>query len=648
MGSVLKQLRIDMKKALFALIFPIVILASYTEFTDIDGNKVPYVNVTQRGLTVQMLTPVDLPLNDTLTIGAIGFKDTVLCLQNDSNVIVLKRISIKTDTVFVKAKRPHLKEKSSEMTWKPQNAMRTISPFLTLRQYARDIVYSIRNSTAEQVTLTIDGMPVVNPSSGIVSLNLMPVTGFESITVQQDEQISVKGNSVFSGIIDFTTKHKEGFNIGSQFSKRDRLIGVSFSDNNIKGAYECFDYDNMILPGNDELPNSYSRGYRFMAGNRQLLLILSNAKSGSPGLEGSRFDSAYYEESLTHIHFYDNVQQIRIAYHFTGNAYHYFNDEIAAAADSRQHSYNSGIQLACSMGNSDVSLSLNSDYTYGSSLSNALRNIVAAEMKTDLSENDELALSIAYPFMPGFVYRHKAVSESAYRDFGVKLSGRMPTFNELYWTGDAFAAGNDSLENEYMVALFYNDMRELKQWVFAFNAGADMFFNLISWHNIDAYYTPVNSKRVLSPYVNAALEYENSTVHVYAYACVNPAVEDHVDSYSEFVSDIYSENVSYITNYYSIMLYRPLWNSGVNASLHWGDFSIGSNISYTGLRFTNNENTKYFKPYVLINNTGISYAHKYFSAEIYIDNLLDTRYNDVRGYTNEGRTINVSIKLEDL
>lgn len=648
MGSVLKQLRIDMKKAIFLCVFPLIIFASYTEFIDSEGNIVPYVNVTYGGITMQMLTPVDLPLNDTLTVGAMGFEDTVLCLYQDSNVIILKRNSIETDTVYVKAQRPHLKQHSEKAAWKPENTMRTMSPFLTLRQYARDIVYSIRNSTAEQVTLAVDGIPVTNPSSGIISLNLMPAVGFESVTVQQDEQISIGGSSVFSGIIDFTTGQGNGFDIGSQFNARDRLIGVSFSDNNIRYAYEFFDYDNMIMPGNDELINSHSEGYRLMAGHGTFLMMFSTAKSGSPGLEGSRFDSAYYEESLTHMHFSDSICNTQIMYHFTGNAYHYFNDELSITTDNRQLSYNSGIQFAYAVGSFDMALSLNSDYATGNNVFNALRNNITADMYTDISDSDELSLSISYPFMPGFIYRHTILSKNRYRDFGVKLSGRMPTFNEMYWTGDVFAVGNDSLKNEYMGAFFYNDMKDLREWVFVFNAGIDLFFNLISWQNIDAYYMPVNSNRVFSPYVNAALEYESNVIDFYAYACINPSIEDHVASYMNFADDISNGSASFITNYYSLMIYRPLWNMGLNLSVHWGHISLSSNVAYTGIRFTNEENTKYFAPYMLINNAGISYDYRYCSVHLYVDNLLDTRFNDVRGYTNEGRTFNISITLEDL
>ena len=375
--------------------------------------------------------------------------------------------------------------------------------------------------------------------------------------------------------------------------------------------------------------------------------LLSNSTYGDPGMEGSRFEHAFYDEQMFHFQFSPQIAGMAVKQYLTINEYRYYNNELSLNTDDRMRTFNGGFSISRNIFGNPVELSLIEDYCAGSNTGTHSR-IMTAMQYDWRNDNHLLQLKLSYPLLPGLLYSYRVFQNNDYRDMGIRLSGRKPTFNELYWTGDIFAKGNESLDNEYDITLFYNHVHDFSGLEVMMNSGIDVFFNLINWQQVGSIYMPVNNNRVLNPFITLKARI-NRTYGVFdAYVNFSPAVNDKVDDYYRFIEGIINSDAEYITHYYTLMVYRPLYKAGISGNIYLNKWELQWNISYNGIRYTNEENTKFFNPYMLFDYLSVSYIMNHGNIEAGIRNVFNTDYYDVRGYANEGRTFSLTYYMEVL
>ncbi len=641
-----------MKKIVLILIslLPIYIFSILLYFIDEQSNTVDYVIVSQNDKSIQLLTPIEMNEYDTINISSMGFRDTIIIVPENDITVMLRRENIIKDTIYIKGEKPYSIKDNEEFSPQRVNNLKMLSPFVQIKTFGRSMSISIRNSTAEQVTMSINNIPIINPSTGLADIDLMPILPFETISITKDSIVSLKGTSVFTGNIGLMNENKKGIKALFSYSdKKDIYGGICINQNGAFFDYEREKLNNLNLCSGAFLENSYRDFNTYNIGYRNHIygtsIIYSQSKFGDPGISGSYFKNAYIERELIHYQstFKTGIYELNVF--LTDNYFHYYNNELSGIIDDESKTINTGININRKLLKGKINVSYLYDMVNGSKTGINYRNNAVINYSIKAG-NFDYHLSIAYPKGFGFLFAGNIIKDKYYARYGLRISGRQPTFNELYWQGDLFACGNSELTDERSVSIFYNLHRGIGKWGFALNTGLDMHYDLIVWQQQNSIYMPVNKRRVFNPYMLMHCSYTVNFVKLIGYVNIAPSINDKIEDYSLFIDDLLNGNTGYITDYYSILPYRPIINSALKVESSYKNIGFYISILYQSKRFINEYNTKFLNAYYFVNEAGIVYRKGKIETELKCLNLLNTEYEDIRGYKTEGRRIILNLKLE--
>jgi iron complex outermembrane receptor protein len=96
------------------------------------------------------------------------------------------------------------------------------------------------------------------------------------------------------------------------------------------------------------------------------------------------------------------------------------------------------------------------------------------------------------------------------------------------------------------------------------------------------------------------------------------------------------------------LMYIPLHNSMAHGTLFVKNYMAGANLTYTGYRYTNNSNTDWLDPYLLLNLlAGKSFYWNHTSVQVSgrVNNLLNKSYQNMENRPMPCRNFQVSLQV---
>ncbi len=612
---------------------------------------VPYVIMRiDSGPRRQVMTPIMLTpgTSGTMFIEAMGYENCEFKMNaGRTDTVFLKRHYQEMDTVRIESESISSLNKAVNDPVSSVRTMLELSPVADIKRYSRTASVSIEGSSPEQVLISVNGFPVVNPASGNIDPDLLGSISMGTVEASRKNAFTGMGTSVFSGNVDFMNADASRFRIG--LNNTALSYGLFYRFGILKAGIERQSFNDMVLPGNVKLENSYK-----IADNLSVFLmnelftgqmILSNTLSGDPGLEGSRFEHAQLRQELKLLQGLARpYQNGRILLSMNEYYYQYDNDEQTSPA----HDYSTarymtgGFEHLISGTLAGISLAYSD--------ANGSRIGFHSRVSTDAYANIDLGglfiqLKGSYPFAGSIGIMRRNVNDGRGYETGMRYVSRKPTFNELYWD-DYYTKGNEGLDDEHMYSAYHNTFYSFSVFSLTVTSGINVMTNQIEWVPEGNIWTAVNNKRVFNPYAGISAGIKWGILSLDGFLSASPYIVDNVGDYHILFDDMNAEVYPYIGDLYSIQRYRPPLYAGLKMDIAYRGFSFYADSKYKSIRYITNANTTFLPDYFIIDNAGVEYSHAKWKLMFNVSNPLDIRIEDIRGYTVEGRAIQISLSME--
>lgn len=199
---------------------------------------------------------------------------------------------------------------------------------------------------------------------------------------------------------------------------------------------------------------------------------------------------------------------------------------------------------------------------------------------------------------------------------------RVPTFNDLYWNpgGNINLLPESGYSGEIGVLVKINSSNSKVNFLFeptVFNRNMN---NWILWLPGQSYWSPQNIMEVWSRGMETRSElgFQLSKVRLKLALLTNYVVSTNEKSKSENDASVGKQ-----------LIYVPMYSGHGKISAEYKRLLLSYNLSYTGYRYTSNDNSEYLKPYML-SNIYISYnlSLKKYSLNLFAqaNNLFNVKY----------------------
>lgn len=613
----------------FLYIFPSLIFVYDSLFNE----EIVFVVIERNSIKEQVLSPFFIEEGEKFSIECMGYKKSYFTAHSETMKIYLEKnaIEMKGSLVYSEALKNEIKKGSVNTNM--SDALENLFPYIQIRHFNRSNTITLAGMSQEHILFSLDEVPIINQMSRIVDIDLISPAMIESANVSRNSNSALFGENLFGGIINFKTKKKNFSSIAS-LSMNSGEISANVDFEGLKGGFFLNSYSDMIMPEGAILSNSDKSvfGYNigFDSNNIKLSLINSMCEAGDPGIEGYRYKTSRIKNSLViltgTIKFNDKMKFVNS---ITKSSYFYFNDELSTPArdSSFFNSILSGISYYNELGNLTISNQINS--AEGTKIKKAFEFFPSAGLSTkaDRFAFDVFA-AVAESENTNFVY---SINSSSYfhlkemrLDYGFKTSVRRPTFNELYWIEDAFAKGNENLNNEVVNGVFINLKRKTSNLIMTTDCGFNYYTSIIKWVSAEGKYTPMNIENVSNPYLIFSAEYENGFVKASNIFSLSPNIADN----------------------FKMVPYSPVFADNFSVTLLYRKIFFELNVNYTSDSYLSSANTKKINQKVYFQNAGIGINWSILRLVLSVENPLDMSFESVNGYYIEGRNIKLTLKAE--
>jgi len=555
---------------------------------------------------------------------------------------------------------------------------------------------SLRGSSSEQVLVMLDGQRLNNPQTGQVDLALIETEGIERIEVVRGGNSALYGSDAVGGVINIITKSPHSglsrapitgsikYTIGS-FNSLSFENGATFNlpFGTLSGSYKLLeskgDFKYIDPYGNEQTRknagiNSEDVYLKFNMPigdslfNRQLDITYKyySSERGAPGT---------VEDLYKYAKNWDKANQYNLT--FTGKVFNlfndfrlqiyrhdswnrYFNNEVAVYTDSRftvsmdgaeaqmktilipQASLTYGLGLRSDkMDNLQLETSHNRLSWYGfivnESNFNLSRGLVRSIFLVPSLRFDQTS-NYGNKFSPklGTVFNFGKYWQTSLK-FNIGTSYRAPTFNDLYWPADAWTQGNPNLKPEsgwdYDCGLrFQFPILNGLYWESTYFQ--NQMKGLIIWKEKNGIWSPENVNKAMIRGIENSLSFKPFKKFL------------EISGNYTFLDARNKTNERTVFN--KRLVYRPKNTANVNLNCSLSVFTLSYQFSYTGLRYTTNDNTDYLPSYKTSDIT-LNYKPKTDSADLLlslqIKNIFDERYEIVKNMPIPGRELRLALKI---
>lgn len=549
----------------------------------------------------------------------------------------------------------------------------------------------LRGGGSSQSLVLWNGFPVNSLSLGSADLSLIPVSGFNDISLTHSAAGSIYSSGTFGGSLDL--QYRPGWESGLRVtltpeagSYGDRRISASVSGGNSnlqihttflrqQGDYnfvftDAYKYGRpresiennalsntlfiqnvfLKLPGNNQL----EAGFWYQEKLKEIPAIMGSYSPGSAHQRDSVFRVyGKWKKIFTH-----SSLQIRTAW-FTDQMLYRDNYSITEGlylVDSKIR--NSKVMTdgfyRLYLGNSisldgGAALSVLSAQVsnYGGRITELIPSIYTGmkfrsdlivanfSIRKEFHELQDVKPLVSAGFRGNIIKNRLAVRVNYSDQF------RIPTFNDKYWQ----PGGNPGLIPEKGWTTdagieFSHRINSASFLIFDLTAYYNSIENLIQWlpHGSGSIWTPQNTKHVISKGIESGLNYklESSLIHLNVHA-----------GYVLNKSQIRATNNTYLQLTGKELIYRPNHILNLSSNAAMGDYTLTLNMSFIGKRYTTEDNNPvYAMPSHFLLNlfTGYTFYFRDLSGtlQLRVNNLLDQQYQLVRSFAMPGRTYQVA------
>lgn len=580
----------------------------------------------------QVYSPFLIEEGKSFSVECIGYEKKSLISLKDTIKIFLKKNPINMKEVFVFSEMIKNKIKTKKIENNVSKTLEDFFPLLQVRHYNRSKTFTLSGMSQEHILFSIDGVPIINQMSRIVDIDMLSPTMIESAILSKNSNSALLGENLFGGIINLTTVKKKGITSIADFSLNSRVFSVNGYFGSFNGGFFSERYSDMIMTKGNILANSdkivfgYNLGLKF--NGIDFSLLNSFGESGDPGIKGFRYAKSRIKNSLfilTSTLSFNN--QLKTVSSVTKSSYFYINDEIQTPAHDSSffNSILSSISYYNKKANAVLSCQLNS--SEGTKIKRSFEIFPSISASAERGRFGINCLAgIAKSTNANFIYSAIGTFDFFFKNlkfnWGLKTSVRRPTFNELYWIKDAFAQGNENLNNEIVYGVFIDSKAEKKNIKIKIQTGFNYYTSLIKWTPVEGLYTPMNLNNVLNPFVVFEINYKYAFLKTENIFSISPNIMPNLKMvpYSPVITDNFRVNLSSGKSFFDII------------------------INYSGDSYISSANTKKINQNIFIKEIRYKYDLSNLSLILSVENPFDMTLESVNGYYLEGRNIKVSIK----
>ncbi len=531
---------------------------------------------------------------------------------------------------------------------------------------------TIRGSKPGQVAVYLDGHQLNDPLTGEVDLKNVSLNNIDQITVKPNADLT-QGSGGAGGAVELHSSNLQGLSLQSGtgsfgWRRYQAGFGGGFKQHNFDFSLEQeiyqggYTYADAEGNSQERRNNDYLNRNLFLRWNREsggwkteASFHHYNTDRGAPGSidNPAVLDRISRAQSAAALNVeyrgtgYTSINRLSYMDTYAENSTFYFfgGDTIPFPAEHRAEAYNfdSKVIRSDALGSNTAGISGRWDVVASSSMESeedrqdiavyAQRNItfhrlhLAAAIRSDSYRNfgDYISTNLSARYTP---WQGKKLA------FTVNLSQgtTLPTFNELFYAEDVFAAPNPDLRPEKVRSWDAGGeyaMRKIRFRAAYFHRSiTDMIIWQESVTSTGKKWKPVNNDQALIKGVElwAQTDWKNWELTV-----------------SSTMSDPRNHSIGYQDKY---LVFQPRIITAETMTYNWRSWNFSFSHRYTSRRYTLQANTKWVEPVSLFGaSMGYNWEKAGWKAEtaFSVDNLTDEAYSIIRGSPMPGRNYKVSV-----
>lgn len=521
----------------------------------------------------------------------------------------------------------------------------------------------MRGSSAAQVLVLVDGRPINSPRDGTADLSVIPVENIDRIELVHGPSSSLYGAGAMGGTLNIITKGPPKEKQKTEFTTTFGTFRTYIEQLTYGGKVSKLGY---IATGEYETSEGYRDNSNFYAKSSNIKLEYSlndinklkidsgfyTSKVGAPGLITSidtddkqvtlkKFLDIGWglkPDALTDISakVYETYDRLEFIENTAGSIF-----DTALAKDIHTTKV-TGLDLQFSKqiteryqgicgfnyvkNTNDSTTSAKHRYTvragYVENRISLLDNLkITAGVRADNYSNFGNEIS------PSFTCVYNLTPDTKLRG-SISESFRAPTFNDLYWPDQGWTAGNPSLKPENGETTELGLDSKINKYIHSsITYYRNDYSGLINWVEEAGVWKPKN----IGSAIIDGIELENKI--------------DFNDNLEMRLGYTFLKAKDEASNSY--LIYQPKHKA--DSSLKYsgpGGITLELKGQFTDTRFHDANNTIKIKRFFLLGINASKKIGDNLTCFIYIDNLLDKKYQVIRDYPMPGFSLNARIKLE--
>lgn len=645
----------------------------------VTAQRIGYASVTKEGVRVQAEKITEINFN--LSSQAIKFSEVVLTATRSPHLLTDVPASIEVLTT---------KELDQRNAQNVGEALGSVGGIF-VKNYG-DLgaikTVSLRGSSEGQVLVLLDGQKLNMAQGGWVDFSHIPLDVIEKIEIVRGGHSALYGADAVGGVINIITKrvgNREGFSgaakstLGSFGTQTYQLQGAQ----RIREFCYLFSYNRMESKGNyeykDDSGNQVTRQNNHLQWNDLFLKLgydvskkshlnlftqYHRSDQGDPGPVSwpSRKARKIEYKTIYQLNFNSSINdRLYVKLHSYINQFNqrYKNPEVFEASRHKNNSYGFGLQNRSLIGRWNVlttGIEYRRDRVESTDIACRKREIHSVFLQ------DEATIEPIFLPKLNKVLLIPAVRYDSYSDVGSEVSPkigfvfswigrgtlslrgnisrsfRVPTFNDLYWPEDSWAAGNQNLSPEYGSnydgGLIFQYPSTQGLWGGELTYFVNDLENLIIWApRADGKWIPQNMEKSFTKGLETKFLWSG--------------FQDLVNiemSYTYMTAKNNSPNSPHKGKF---LIYRPQSKVDLNYGLEYKILQLNVCYSYVGKRFITEDNRGSLPGYGLINlNLGLVLPLG-MKAKLEVNNTLNKSFSVLENYPVPGRELRLALSIGD-
>ena len=524
---------------------------------------------------------------------------------------------------------------------------------------------SFRGTTAQQTAVIWNGININSQLNGQTDFNTISTRNYNNISIKSGGGSAVYGSSAVGGTIHLNNvlEYKKQFendfliNYGS-FNTLDLNYKLKLSSGKFSTFFGVsrFSSDNDYKYLNTNLRNQNGQFYNntidfnfgFRLNSKHFIQFYNQVFDGSRNFSGTVSTiskSKYTDFNTRNMLEWTNINNHFIAklkMAFLTEKYNYFenkntNNYSYGKSKTFISKYDLNLKINSKMNINGI-LEFNQNIGFGTDIQEVKRNIYSSVLlfkhqllpafQYELSFRKEITSNYKSPFLYSFGTKY-TVSDNYLLRANASRNFRIPTFNDLYWTG----AGNRNLKPEN--ANQYEIGQEFKSNNFKISSTVFIIYlnDMIQWLPTNGgVWKPDNIKNVTSKGLETNLNWKKTN-----------------KDYSIEFNANYSYTISEDNILRKQLIYVPFNKFNTSIFCNYKNINVNLQFLYNGKVFTTSDNEYELKAYKIANLGLVYLIRKKNNIKIGLDirNIFNEKYQSVAARPMPGRnfTLNLTFKF---